>query len=310
VIRTYGLSVLAIAGVAIAVITVVRGSQPVPAAAPIAEPAKAPFASYIAGAGIVEASSENIAVGTPVSGVVTVIYVKWGDQVRAGDPLFKIDDRDLEGQLLPALAKVQEAEANLAMARSELILAERVPDKHAISVEELTKRRLTVGIGEAALAAAKAEVEQLKIEIKRRTVRALIPGQILQIKTRLGQFAQAGVVSPPLMLLGSDTRLHVRVDIDETDSWRLRPGAAATAFVRGNAELKTRLHFVRIEPYVVPKTSLTGDTAERVDTRVLQVIYSFDPASVPVHVGQLMDVYIEAPTVAQATMQEQRGLKR
>ena len=112
------------------------------------------------------------------------------------------------------------------------------------------------------------------------------------------------------MLLGSDTRLHVRVDIDETDAWRLKPDARAVAFVRGNAEFKTPLRFVRIEPYVVPKTSLTGDTAERVDTRVLQVIYSFDPASVSVHVGQLMDVYIEASTVAQATMQEQRRFKR
>jgi len=309
-IRKYGLPVFAIVGVAIAAITVLRGNQPAPAAAPIAEPAKAPFASYIAGAGIVEASTENIAIGTPVSGIVTAIYVKWGDQVKAGDPLFKIDDRDLQGQLLPALAKVQESEANLAMARSELKLAERVQDKRAISVEELTKRRLTVEIDEAALAAAKAQVEQLKIEMERRTVRALVPGQILQIKTRPGQFAQAGVVNPPLMLLGSDTRLHVRVDIDETDAWRLRPDAPAVAFVRGNAELKTPIRFVRIEPYVVPKTSLTGDTAERVDTRVLQVIYSFDPASVPVHVGQLMDVYIEAPTVAQATMQEHRGSNR
>jgi len=307
-IRKYGLPALAIVGVAIAAITVLRSNQPAPAAAPLAEPAKAPFASYIAGAGIVEASTENIAVGTPVSGIVTAIYVKWGDEVKRGDPLFKIDDRDLQGQLLPALAKIQEAEANLTMARSELKLALDVPDKRAISVEELTKRRLTVGIDDAALAAAKAQVEQLKIEMEQRTVRALVGGQILQIKTRLGQFAQAGIVNPPLMLLGSDTRLHVRVDIDETDAWRLRPDAPAVAFVRGNSQLKTPLRLERIEPYVVPKTSLTGDTTERVDTRVLQVIYSFDPASVPVHVGQLMDVYIQAPTAAQAVMQEQRGL--
>src|SRR5215469_7891966 len=114
-IRKYGLPVFAIVGVAIAAITVLRGNQPAPAAAPIAEPAKAPFASYIAGAGIVEASTENIAIGTPVSGIVTAIYVKWGDQVKAGDPLFKIDDRDLQGQLLVAIAKVKEAEANLTM---------------------------------------------------------------------------------------------------------------------------------------------------------------------------------------------------
>jgi hypothetical protein len=96
------------------------------------------------------------------------------------------------------------------------------------------------------------------------------------------------------MLLGDDTRLHVRVDVDENDAWRFRPGAAAVAFVRGNPDLKTPLQFERFEPYVIPKQSLTGDTTERVDTRVLQVIYSFDQAAVPVYVGQQMDVFIQA----------------
>jgi RND family efflux transporter MFP subunit len=274
-----------------------------PAAPPVAEPAKAPFASYIPGAGIVAAATENIPIGTPVSGIVTAIYVKWGEQVGAGDPLFKIDDRDLQAQLLPALAKVEEAEATLALARNQLRLAESVPDKRAISVEELTNRRLTVTIDEATLALAKAQVQQLKVEIDRRTVRALVAGQILQIKIRLGQFAPTGVTNPPLMLLGNDQRLNVRVDIDEADAWRFRPGEPAIAFVRGNADLKTLLHFERSEPYVVPKTSLTGDTAERVDTRVMQVIYSFDPTSLPVHVGQLMDVFIEAPGPSSAKTQ-------
>ena len=48
---------------------------------------------------------------------------------------------------------------------------------------------------------------------------------------------------------------------------------------------------------MLPKKSLTGDSAERVDTRVLQVLYSFDPKSLPVYVGQQMDVFIEAPPI-------------
>ncbi len=49
--------------------------------------------------GIVEASTENIAVGTPVSGIVTAMYVKWGDRVKTERRLFKVDTRDLEAQL-------------------------------------------------------------------------------------------------------------------------------------------------------------------------------------------------------------------
>ena len=88
--------------------------------------------------------------------------------------------------------------------------------------------------------------------------------------------------------------LHVRVDIDENDAWRVRSHALAMGFVPGNPDLKTSLQFQRLEPYVVPKVSLTGQGTERTDTRVLQAIYSFDPAALPVYVGQQMDVFIQA----------------
>jgi HlyD family secretion protein len=286
---------LAVVGLVFAVATVVRGNQPTPVAEPVAQPARAPFETFVAGSGIIEAATENIAVGTPVSGIVMAIYVKWGDHVGASDPLFKIDDRDLQANLLVAQANVKVAEANLVQAKNQLQRAENVPDKRAISVEELQNRRGVVAIDEAALQAAKAQVEQTQIEIGRRTIRAPVSGQILQIKTHLGEFAQGGVLATPLMLLGNDTQLHVRVDIDENDAWRFRPGAAALAYVRGNPDLKTPLRFERFEPYVIPKQSLTGDTTERVDTRVLQLIYSFDEGTLPVYVGQQMDVFVEAP---------------
>ena len=50
---------------------------------------------------------------------------------------------------------------------------------------------------------------------------------------------------------------------------------------------------MRVEPYVVPKKSLTGDNTERVDTRVLQVIYAMDVTDRPIYVGQQMDVFID-----------------
>ena len=108
------LPLLAIIGLAVAIGAVIRGNETPAIALPPVQAAKVPFASYVAGAGIIEASTENIAIGTPVAGIVTAIYVKWNDRVNAGDPLFKIDDRDMQGQLLLAIAKVKEAEANLA----------------------------------------------------------------------------------------------------------------------------------------------------------------------------------------------------
>src|SRR5919106_2863730 len=98
-IRRYVLPLLAVVGVGFAIWTVMTGSQPIPAALPVAPPAQAPFASYVAGSGIIEASTQNIAVGTHVSGVVTELFVKVGDTVRAGDALFTLDDRALQAEL-------------------------------------------------------------------------------------------------------------------------------------------------------------------------------------------------------------------
>jgi HlyD family secretion protein len=102
------------------------------------------------------------------------------------------------------------------------------------------------------------------------------------------------------MMLGNESTLHVRVDVDENDAWRFEAGAQAVAFVRGNPALQTKLRFERTEPYVIPKVSLTGQSSERVDTRVLQVIYSLEDGRLPVYVGQQMDVFISAPSLESA----------
>jgi len=73
---------------------------------------------------------------------------------------------------------------------------------------------------------------------------------------------------------------------------RVRPGCEALAFVKGTREAPIPLRFVRIEPYILPKKSLSG-ISERVDTRVLQVIRRFDRPQTPVYVGQQMDVFLK-----------------
>src|SRR5579863_3830467 len=159
-IRKLVLPLLAIVGFGVAIAMVLRGNQTAPAAQPAVHPASTPFSSYIFGPGIVEASTENIAIGTPVSGIVTAVYVTWGDQVKSGAPLFKVDTRDLEAQLfpanakvkemeaqlLPATSKVSESDATLAKAENRLKVGEGLQAGVSISAEEMTNRRLDVEI--------------------------------------------------------------------------------------------------------------------------------------------------------------------
>src|SRR5499433_2328521 len=233
--------------------------------------------------------------------------------------LTKLEQEPRAEDIPPAEERVREAQAILADAEVQVRLIESVTDKRAVRDEDVQRRRLAYKAAQARLAEVEAQLELLKAgawapdiavaksevaqanaqvkmaetNIDRLTMRAPVAGVILQNKVRLGQFAQCGPLSEPLMILGSVTPLHVRVDVDEHDAWRVRGGAPAVASARGNGSTRIPLEFVRFEPYVIPKKSLTGDSTERVDTRVLQVIYRIRDDEPSVYVGQQMDVYID-----------------
>lgn len=119
-------------------------------------------------------------------------------------------------------------------------------------------------------------------------------GRVLQVNVRPGEYVGTPP-GQPLVILGNIDQLHVRVDIDEFDIPRFRSAASASAVPRSSLQNRYPLEVVRIEPFVVPKRSLTGETTERVDTRVLQVIYACNPVSLPpLFVGQQMEVLIDA----------------
>ena len=275
---------------------------------PPSPPAVTDFKDTVAAVGLIEASTENISVGTPLAGVVEKVFVTAGHTVRTGDALFELDTRQLRAELgvrrhavLVARARVGVAEARVADLTRQLEFAEQVKDKRAISAEELTRRRSAVETARAELdeatseiASAEAGVQAVQVDLERSIVRAPLSAEVLQVKIRVGEFAPAAATASPLILLGRSKPLHVRVDVDEHEAWRVHQGAHAMGHVRGNANLKAPLEFVRFEPFVLPKRSLTGDSTERVDTRVLQIIYRVRRDDVPLFIGQQLDVFIDA----------------
>jgi len=294
------LAAAAILGAATAAF-VVMNQRRSPSPLPVVEPAGSPFRSFVAGTGLVEASTGDIAIGSPVSGVATAIPVRVGDRVRTGDVLFRIDDRDLRAQLLTAHAHVQAAIAELAKPRHRLDFTQHLVEDAPgiVAPQALSDLRDETAAAAANVGLAKAEVARLEQEIDRRVVRAPVSGRVLQLTLRLGEYVQSGGAAP-VLLFGDDRTLYVRAQVDENDAWRIRPGARAVASPRGLG-IRIPLHFEYIEPNIVPKVSLTGRSTERTDTRVLQILYSFAPEQVPVYVGQQLDVFVEAPPPMAAT---------
>lgn len=297
-IRKLILPLLAVAGLALAIHTVRSDDAkqtPAPSVAAIFTP---PFVHFVVGSGLVEANTTNIPIGTNVAGVVSKVYVQEGSDVKAGAPLFAIDDRALQAELAVRRAALQVAMAQLAKARYDLQVLDNLATKGVTPADDRQKQRYVVATLEAQCAQARAEVEATQTNLDLLTVRAPADGEVLQLKVHPGQYAPAAANAtgePPLILFGGVHPLHVRVNIDETDAWRVPAGARAVGVLRGHPQITVPLQFVRFEPYVVPKPSLTGSSTERVDTRVLQVIFSFPRGDRPIYVGQLMDVYIETP---------------
>ena len=119
-IRKYIIPVIAVAGVLFAIWTALQSAKPGSPANPIAEPARSPYSTKISGSGILEASTRNIAIGTPIPGIATRVFVSVGSKVKPGDPLFILDDRKQQADL-------SVREAALAEARSRLRRLQETP---------------------------------------------------------------------------------------------------------------------------------------------------------------------------------------
>jgi HlyD family secretion protein len=295
--RKYLLPILAIFGALVAIVVVFWSQRKLPPPPIPYAPAESPYVNSIAGAGIIEASSLNITIGSPFSEIVTHVYVTEGDMVKAGDPLFVLDLRTFNAQKAAAEAELKATEVVFLDKQTQFSFYERLSDSRAVSEQNYQTAFYAMSEAEANVKVAKAKVEEINSYIQRSIIRARVDGQILQVNIRPGEIAPAVPFvqsESVLIVMGIVDPLQVRVDIDENDAWRFKKGAPATAFVRGNSAISFPLEFVRVEPYIIPKSSFTGDTTERVDTRVLQVLYRFKKKDLPVYIGQLLDIYIDA----------------
>jgi HlyD family secretion protein len=327
------------------VYTAATASREAPKVPLAGQPSVNPFANGIAATGVVEGASRNIPVAAPEGAVATRVLVEVAQVVKAGEPLFELDPRSLQAELIKARAARDAAAASLARTEAEP-RPETIPPLEAAAQNaraevadwtdqyerfqeamkqthtgdmELTRRRFAldgararlteaearltlaragawskeVDVARAALGQAQAQVDSVELLLERRTVRAPIDGTILKRNIEPGQFAPSEMRSAAIVMADL-SRLHVRARVDEEDLPMLRAGAAGQARIRGRIAISVPLKMLRIEPLAQPKIELSGDTTERVDTRVLEVVFEVEGGKgAPLYPGQMVDVFIE-----------------
>ena len=297
---------LAVLGVAGTVYLVRKMAQKPPPPPLAAEPSRSPYPSAVAATGMIESTRENVKVATLKAGLVHKVHVEVGSKVKQGDPLFQIDDRESRARLATAEAQVATLKANLVAEKVTLADVEdqfqrvnQLQKQNIASDEERLRKQFAVEAARAGIEkiltgihTSEAQVAQAKVDLEVLTVRASRDGTILQVNLRAGEHASL-TPNEPLMILGDTDTLQIRADVDEQNAPRVEANQPAVAFLKGDTLNPMPLRFVRIEPYVIPKRSLTGDSAERVDTRVLQIIFQMDRPTTPIYVGQQVDVFIQ-----------------
>jgi HlyD family secretion protein len=259
---------------------------------PVTMPPTTQFEQNVAGIGIIEPKSELISIGTELSGVARAVHVKVGDAVKKNEPLFTIDQRDIGAQIEILKEGLAAAKIQAEDAQAQFDIVNQVKDSRALSKDEYNRKKYARNLAIARVNEVQARLDQAETTKERLTIHAPIDGTILEVNIRPGEFAVSDDAKSPLMRMGDVSTLHVRAEIDEQNATDIKKNAPAKGFLRGNSSRVIPLKFVRFELYVKPKQNLSI-SGQRVDTRVIQVIYALPEETQDVFVGQQMDVFIE-----------------
>ena len=204
---------------------------------------------------------------------------------------YDIDAKSISKDVLDTAENAaNQAAAALVVARTQYDLTEAGAWSYDIANQEKQSEAL-----KQAYNAANALLQKF-------SVKAPIEGVVLAINATTGSYVSSqgaydsytALFNPLVVLGGPQDYLAVRCFVDEILVSRLPSSfhIRAEMSLRGSYTNKVALEFVRVQPYVSPKIELSNQRQEKVDLRVLPVIFRFEKKDAPVYPGQLVDVFI------------------
>lgn len=192
------------------------------------------------------APTNQIIVGSELSGTAKEVYVDSNDQVRKGQPLARLDTSKLDQQtersraaLLAAKARVHQAEATLLESKASLARQEelhdlsggKTPSRATMENSQATVSRAEADLGsaKAAVAGAEADVRAFETDLERTTIRSPVDGMVLARSIEVGQTVAASFTAPTLFTIAEDLKkMELIVKVTEADIGRIAVGQAAT----------------------------------------------------------------------------------
>lgn len=190
--------------------------------------------------------TNQVEVGSELSGIVDEVLVDDNDRVRKGQVLARLDVARLtdavekskaslaaaEAQVLQAQATVTEARASLARFRQVAELSQgKVPSRSEMDVAEANAARAEANVASAraAVVQARANLRSDQTNLEKASIRSPIEGVVLARKVEPGQTVAASFQAPVLFTLAEDlAKMELQVDVDEADVGQVQVGQHAT----------------------------------------------------------------------------------
>lgn len=304
-----------------------------------------PQGQFVAGPGLVEPVSEDIKVGSELSGKLHQVLVEEGDRVHTGQVVAVLENADMKADIASstaqveqreaelrktvngardqerreALSSVQENEAVLENARAEEERHEKLFSEGIVSREDAERYAREYGVAKAkyeeakqhhalidsktreedvaaaqgALDLARGQLALAQARYEKTLIRSPIDGVVLRKHHRSGEsVSNSSTVPDPIVTIGDNSVLRVRVDVDETDVAKVRVGQPAyvTADAYGNRKFVG--HVVRVGNELGRKNVRTDEPTEKVDTKILETLVQLDPG-IQLPDGLRVDAYID-----------------
>ncbi|MEL0155876.1 efflux RND transporter periplasmic adaptor subunit [Sphingopyxis sp.] len=189
--------------------------------------------------------TNQVEVGSEVSGKIDHIYVDVNDRVSKGQILAQINTDVIEDQITQAEANLNAARAQVAQAQATLDVDKaqlarlenvfKISGGKVPSGVELDQGRAAVKRDTAAVAAAQANVRAVEAQLSsavtnrnRAVIRSPVSGVVLARQVEPGQTVAASFNTPTLFIIAEDlSAMQLRVEIDEADVGQVQTGQKA-----------------------------------------------------------------------------------
>ena len=298
----------------------------------------------VAAPGRVEPLSEEIRVGSELSGKLLEVRVDEGRRIAKGDTLAVLANADYAAQVESGIAQLAEKEAALRKLQNGSRLQEREEAFAAVKQQEAVlenaraemerhqklfaagvtpredadhydreykvaeaqydaevqrralvddqSREEDIASAQAGVALARSQLAQDRALYEKTIIRAPISGVILRRYHRAGESVTNSSTSPdPIVAIGDEGVLRVRVDVDETDVGRVRLGNRAYVTADAFGDRKFWGHVVQLGGELGVKNVRTNEPTERVDTKILETVVQLDDGH-DLPIGLRVDAFI------------------